>query len=292
MCYAHAYVNEELIRREQAQVDIEDRGYQFGDGVYEVVGIYAGKPILLNEHLNRLFESAKKISLELSSDFQSIKEKILKLIALNNIKKGIVYFQFTRGVSPRDHVFLNLEIKPNFVAYTKNLDIPSNYYRDGVKVVLSNDLRWMRCDIKSLNLLPNVLSKQEAAENDSFEAILHRENTVTEGSSTNLFIIKAGIVYTHPANNYILNGITRQKVIELCHELNFSVIEKAFNIETLISADEVFITGTRIDVVPVVKIDNYNIGNSKTGNITKKLQKAFNLFITEEIQYAEFNNLT
>lgn len=281
---SYVYINDELLKRHQAKVDIEDRGYQFGDGIYEVVGIYTGKPVLLDEHITRLFESSQKIDLELPYDFQSIKEKLLKLIDLNKINEGIIYFQFTRGVASRDHVFSNHDMKPNFVAYMKSVDIPTDQQENGVNTILSDDIRWDRCDIKSLNLLPNILAKQKAAEKGAFEAILHKGNIVTEGSSTNLFMVKDENLYTHPANNYILNGITRQKVIEICHELNVQVIEKPFTIESLINADEVFITGTRIDIVPVVKIDHYNIGQGKRGDITKKLQRAFSLFIKEATQ--------
>lgn len=155
------------------------------------------------------------------------------------------------------------------------MELPISLQEKGAKTILTDDLRWLRCDIKSLNLLGNVLAKQMAYDQEAFEAILHRNGTVTEGSSTNVFMVKDEVVYTHPANNFILNGITRLKVLELCDQLKIQVFERSFSIGQLREADEVFITGTKIDIIPVIEISGQKLSSGKPGFMTKKLHHAF-----------------
>jgi D-alanine transaminase len=269
-------LNGNLVEREK-MIDIEDRGYQFGDGIYEVVGVYDTTPFLMDEHLQRLQRSANELSIRLPFTLEEIKQQLLKLILLNEVKEGLVYLQITRGVAPRTHELPKEKIAPVVVAYTKPLGDLTTLQDHGSIAILHEDIRWLRCDIKTLNLLPNTMAKQKAVENDAVEAILHRGDTVTEASSSNVFIVKSGTVYTHPANNYILNGITRQKVIELCRELEIPVKEKAFTVEELIHADEVFITATKLDVVPITKIDEKVIGAGEPGKFSIMLLKEFRL---------------
>src|SRR5699024_6153878 len=141
--------------------------------------------------------------------------------------------------------------------------------------ILTPDIRWLRCDIKTLNLLPNAMAKQKAVEAGAVEAILHRDDKVTEASSSNVFIVKDDKVYTHPANNLILNGITRQKVIELCSQLNIPVQTEAYSVQHLIEAEEVFVTATKLDIVPIIEVDEHSIGDGVPGEITKKIVNAF-----------------
>ena len=152
----------------------------------------------------------------------------------------------------------------------------------GVRTILDEDIRWLRCDIKSLNLLGNLLSKQKAAEAGCFEAILHRGETVTEGSHSNICIIKDGVIITHPANNLILNGITRQKVLELCGKAQIPFEERAFTLDELYAADEVFSSGTTVEVMPVVEIEAKPVGNGKPGDVTRILQGLFTSAIEEQ----------
>lgn len=266
--------NDAVIERDNL-VNIEDRAYQFGDGIYEVVGVYNKELFLMDEHLERLLRSANEINIKLPFTKQEIKKKLLKLVAINGVVEGMVYLQVSRGVAPRSHELPNPETTPVVIAYTKPLGDLSKLQNEGSTAILTEDIRWLRCDIKSLNLLPNVLAKQKAVENNSIEAIFHRDNIVTEASSSNVFMVKSGELFTHPANNYILNGITRQKVIQICRDVNVKVREESFTAETLLQGDEVFITATKLDVVPITKIDDKEIGKGLPGSITLNILDEF-----------------
>jgi D-alanine transaminase len=277
----HVLLNDELLSRDKGIVDIEDRGYQFGDGIYEVFGVYNGKTFLLDEHLRRLVRSADELRLRLPYDMETLKKKLIELYRADAVLNGIVYVQVSRGVAPRDHAFPDASVPCRLIAYTMKKERPLELQASGTGAILSEDIRWLRCDIKSLNLLGNVLAKQKAREQQAFEAILHRDSTVTEGSATNVFIVKDGTVMTHPANNLILNGITRSKVLELCRKNDIPSQEISFSINQLMSADEVFITGTFIDIVPIVQLEGRNISNGVVGKITSGLQTHMNKLIAE-----------
>ncbi|MGD7044293.1 D-amino-acid transaminase [Jeotgalibacillus proteolyticus] len=273
--------NDQFVSREECTVDIEDRGYQFGDGVYEVIRIYSGKMFTGKEHITRLFESAEKIRLDLPFTKEELIENLYKLVEKNNLHTGTIYLQVTRGTSARQHQF-PLEGKPVFTAYTKEVARPEAQMNEGVKAIVAEDVRWLRCDIKSLNLLGNLLAKQEAYSQGSFEAILHREGTVTEGSSSNAFIIKNNKLFTHPATNLILNGITRRELIRLCPGIGLEVKEEAFTLDDLLEADEVFIASTTAEIMPIVQIDGKAVGNAAPGEWTQKLQSVFKASIQEQ----------
>lgn len=266
--------NDRFIKRDEAVIDIEDRGYQFGDGVYEVVRIYNGKPFQLDEHMERLERSLKEIRLPLPYEINELTENIKELIQRDPVGDGIVYLQVTRGKALRTHGFPS-ETNSVITAYTREMPRPVDHLNSGISAHLTADIRWLRCDIKSLNLLGNVLAKQEALENDCSEAIFHRGDTLTEGSSSNVFVKKDGAWYSHPATNLILNGITRRFVIELMASLNMPVHEQAVKLSDLLNADEVIVTSTTQEVMPVVSIDGEPIGDGDVGEWTKKLQGAF-----------------
>lgn len=278
----YVIVNGGVTDRVSAKVDIEDRGYQFGDGVYEVIRVYNGKMFTGKEHLNRLVESAKKIRMELPYTSEALAGMMEELISKNELQTGIVYMQFTRGTSPRNHVFPGTDVAPTFVAYTRKVARPEESMQKGVRTILDEDIRWLRCDIKSLNLLGNLLSKQKAAEAGCFEAILHRGQTVTEGSHSNISIIKDGVIITHPADNHILNGITRQKVLEVCSNEQISYEERAYSLDELFAADEVFSSGTTVEVMPVVEIEGKPVGNGEPGPMTRSLQELFKAEIEQQ----------
>ncbi|WP_201715928.1 D-amino-acid transaminase [Rossellomorea arthrocnemi] len=269
------FVNGELIDRDKAKIDIEDRGYQFGDGIYEVIRVYDGSTFTMKEHMERLYQSAEKMKLSIPYGEEEFTSKLLKLIELNGIGDGIVYVQVTRGVSPRQHHFPAKDVAGSVVAYTKDFPVPVGQMENGVTAKLVEDIRWLRCDIKSLNLLGNLLAKEEAASNGHFEAILHRGDTVTEGSSSNAFIVKDGVIYTHPVTNLILNGITRRVIESLCGKNGIMFQEKTFSVTELLGADEVFIASTTSEVMPVIEIDGKVIGEGKPGAVTKRLQSLF-----------------
>ncbi len=266
--------NDQLIDSQNCHINPEDRGYQFGDGIYEVIQVYQGHFFCLQEHLNRLFYSAEQINLPLVYDSRQISELLHNLIKQNQLITGQIYLQITRGYAPRNHAFPQ-DVKPVLTAYTMTKPQPSAKQIAGAKAITTEDIRWLRCDIKSLNLLANVLSKQLALDNNVDEAILHRDRTVTEGSSANIFIVKNGRIQTHPANNFILNGITRQVVLRLIKENDTPCLEEPFSLEKLYQADEVFLTGTTVEVLPVISIDNRAIGDGKTGVISKQLLDQF-----------------
>lgn len=274
--------NREILEKSEVTIDMEDRGYQFGDGVYEVVNVYNGIAFTLVEHVDRLYRSAEEIRLNIPIEREEVKQLIVRLINENNVKNGSIYLQITRGVAPRKHQY-DSKIKPLLVAYPLPFSDISNVQQQGVKAITAEDLRWLRCDIKSLNLLYNIMIKQEAHEKGAYEAILLRDDQVTEGSSSNIFIVKDDTIYTHPANNFILNGITRIKLLQLFHQKEWKVKEQPVSKQFLMSADEVFLTSTTNEVVPITTIDEVKINDGKPGSFTRKIQQAFTELVKAEI---------
>jgi D-alanine transaminase len=266
--------NGELKTRSDVKVDIEDRGYQFGDGIYEVIRVYNGEVFASNMHVNRLMDSAKLIQLKVPLTVAEIEALVKELIAEDKLRNGIVYMQLTRGVCSRTHAFPINEVEPVFVAYTKEMPYTGKV-KPGVKAVTTDDIRWLRCNIKSLNLLGNILAKQLAVEASCDEAIQHRDGTVTEGSSSNVAIMVNGTLKTHPATNLILNGITRQVMLKLCADNDIPYVEEAFTVEEMMAADEVLYTSTSVEVTPIINIDGQPIANGEPGPITKSVQKLF-----------------
>ncbi|MFV9510825.1 D-amino-acid transaminase [Tepidibacillus sp. LV47] len=271
-------INDQFMQRNQdTHIDIEDRGYQFGDGIYEVVRVYRGKPFRLDDHLDRFERSAKEIRLPLPMSKGETKLKITQLIEMNNLQDGIVYFQMTRGVAPRNHAFPE-KVKPVLTAYTKEFKRPINQLKNGIKVVTVEDIRWLRCDIKSLNLLGNVLAKQYAYDHQAEEAIQIRDNSVTEGSSSNFYIVKDGKIYTHPADHFILKGITRMVVEEISNQLGIPFIENVFSVKDIYRADEAFISSTTQEITPVIQVNDKTISNGP-GPIVRAIQAEFEKLI-------------
>lgn len=268
-------LNGELLERSKATIDIEDRGYQFGDGVYEVIRVYNGKMFTEEEHLDRLWASAASIGIEIPYSKKELQEQLKLLIEKDQLLLGTVYLQFTRGISPRKHPFPAGGVTPTFVAYSREVGRPVEKLQSGVKAIITDDIRWLRCDIKSLNLLGNLLANQKAAEAGCDEAVLHREGRVTEGSHSNISIVKDGKVYSHPANHFILNGISRRVMIEICKREEIPFIEEPFTVEELTQADEIFLTGTTVEVMPVVELAGKSISGGDPGPLTRKLQELF-----------------
>lgn len=279
----YIFINDEFVDESEGKINYSDRGYNFGDGIYEYIRIYDGKVFTSKEHYERLFRSAKEIGLNLEGySVEGLTEVTKTLAAKNNVVNGGVYIQVTRGVAPRNHPFPDVSTKPVFSAFSKSYDRPYEELKNGVKAITVDDIRWLRCDIKSLNLLGNVLAKEKAAQNGAAEAIMHRDQTVTEGSSSNVYAVKDGKIYTHPANNLILNGITRRIIKKSAEALNIPFIEEAFTLDFLNDADEVIISSTSIEVMPVIQVNDNKIGDGKVGQITKQLQKSFDNYIESE----------
>ncbi|MDH5164016.1 D-amino-acid transaminase [Heyndrickxia oleronia] len=267
--------NGEIVEKSEVNIDIEDRGYQFGDGIYEVIRVYNGHLFTKDEHIQRLYESAEKISIRIPFSKKDLMQRLEELVETNQLDTGIIYLQITRGTYTRQHGFPSEEIIPTYVAYTREMPIPQVSMDNGVKGLLVEDIRWLRCDIKSLNLLGNILAKQKAAEAGCYEAIQHRGEEITEGSSSNVFIVKDNCVITRPATNLILNGITRQVILKLCKENGIEYKEQIFSVNDLKQADEVFISSTTSEVMPIVHINELQINSGTPGKVTKKLQNLF-----------------
>lgn len=268
---------ETFTHRDDLQYPFEERGLQFGDGVYEVIRIYHGKYYLFDEHVDRLFRSAEAIQINLPFSKQEISDRLLELLEKNNMTSdGQVYLQVTRGSATRGHAF-PVDTVPNLYAYVKDLPRKSALMESGVSAITRRDTRWENCYIKSLNLLPNVLAKQEAVENNAFEAILHKDGVVTEGSSTNIYMVKSGIIYTFPATKRILHGCVRMAVERFTGDLDIPFIEEAFSTNDIPLADEMFLTSSTSEVMPIVQVDGQKIGDGQPGDITRKLQKAYEI---------------
>ncbi|MET1013451.1 MAG: D-amino-acid transaminase [Paenisporosarcina sp.] len=275
--------NNQLVNEEEINISKEDRGYQFGDGVYEVIRVYDGSMYTAKEHIDRLYESAEKIRLVIPYTKDVFHKMMYDLIEANEVVTGQVYVQVTRGASPRQHQFPTSSVECVITAYTKEVPRPVTQMANGVSAKTVEDVRWLRCDIKSLNLLGNVLAKQEAHDDGCFEAILHRGDVITEGSSSNMYGIYKGVLYTHPATNYILNGITRRVILECCKEIGLPVIEEPMSLEKLHEYEEFFMSSTTAEILPIIMIDQKPVGTGLPGSWTKKLQVAFEAKINKAV---------
>jgi D-alanine transaminase len=275
--------NDRLVKDEEIRLSKEDRGYQFGDGIYEVIRVYNGSMYTAKEHIDRLYESAEKIKLVIPYTKDVFHKMMYDLIEANEVTTGQVYVQITRGSSSRQHQFPIEAVEPVLTAYTKEVDRPVSQMANGVAAKTIEDVRWLRCDIKSLNLLGNIMAKQEAHESGCFEAILHRGDTITEGSSSNMYGIKDGVLYTHPATNLILNGITRRVILSCCEEIGIPVVEQPMSLSTVYANEEFFMSSTTSEIMPIVVIDGVPIGTGLPGEWTKKLQTAFEAKIEQAV---------
>ncbi len=270
------YLNGEYISHKQAMVSADDRGFVFADGVYEVIRSYDGTLFQVDAHLKRLERSLSGIRLRYKEAAQ-LEEIAEQLIRENDLasRDAIVYFQITRGVAPRLHRFPPEETPLTVYVCATEFRPNEDALKNGTKVILVPDIRWSRCNVKSVALLPNVLANQQAIEEGATEAIFIRDGAVTEGTHTNFCGIFNGQLLTAPKSNYILAGITRQIVIGLCRVLNIPVLEYPIFEDQIEQADEVMIVGTTSEITPVVRVNDLQIRNGKPGPITKKLQEAF-----------------
>ena len=272
-----AYVNGRFCPLAEAVVSVEDRGYQFADGVYEVVATYGGCPYALEPHFARLQGNLAALHLPLDIREYGLKTKLMEGIERSGFGETLAYIQVTRGVAPRRHEFPAVSVSPTVVMTFKELHrLPQDLYDRGVEVISTADLRWKRCDIKSIALLPNILAKQAAAQVGAFEALLvDAEGRVTEGASTSAFCIQAGRLYTAPIGPHILPSITRGTLLDLARKLGLPIDEEFCMLEQFKAADEVFLAGTTTEAMPVVRIDAAVIGDGAPGPITRQVRVAF-----------------
>ncbi|MGG0176720.1 D-amino-acid transaminase [Gottfriedia acidiceleris] len=278
---AKVLLNNRIVDLKSANVNILDRGYQFGDGVYEVIRFFNKSYFELDAHLIRLKESCEKIFIPFKMHLKKLESDLVYLMNTCDYDNGYVYIQISRGVMNRNHIYQDeANLKPQLIAYTVREDHrPLQQMEKGITAYITNDIRWLRCDIKSLNLLGSVLVKNEAYAKGAKEAILHRDGIITEGSATNVFIVKNSTLFTHPANHLILNGITRKVVLEIAKKERLEVKEIPFSIDELLNADEAFTTASVSDILPVTSVlideKSYPIGLGKRGEITKRIQDSY-----------------
>ena len=268
-----AYVNGRYLPHRRAAVHIEDRGYQFADGVYEVIAIQGGRLVDEKPHLDRLAKSLGAVSMEAPMGDRALVHVMKEVVRRNRVSNGILYLQITRGVAPRNHAFPDFGT-PSLVMTARATAGPApDLISQGCHVITVPDIRWKRCDIKTIALLPNILAKQQAKDAGAFEALqVDEQGFITEGTAANAWIITAdGVLVTRPADNAILDGITRRTVITLASRAQLQFEERPFSVDQAMSAAEAFLTGTTAFVMPIVTIDDRSIGDGRPGPFTKRL---------------------
>ncbi|HEV8680061.1 MAG TPA: D-amino-acid transaminase [Stellaceae bacterium] len=272
-----AYVAGRFVPHRQAGVHIEDRGYQFADGVYEVIAVQGGHLVDEAPHLARLQRSLAELRIAPPIGDAALKIVIREVIRRNDVDTGIVYLQVTRGVAPREHAFPKAA-KPTLVVTSRRSRPPDpRLGQDGIAVITIRDIRWQRCDIKSIALVANVLGKQQAKETGAWEAWqVDGDGYVTEGTSTNAWIVTGdGAVVTRAADHTILNGVTRRAVIDIIAHDGYRLVERPFTVAEAKAAREAFLTSTTADLLPVVRIDDTPVGNGAPGLLSEKLRAAY-----------------
>ena len=276
------FVNNEFVPAEKSALSPFDRGFLFADGVYESIRTYNKKLFRYEDHIDRLKRSLREIRLDFK-ELASIKNIIIELIKKNELENELlVYLQITRGAAfPRTHSFPKEKISPTIFISVQELKESKEEQTDGVKVILQEDVRWLRCDIKSISLLPVVLASQKATEENAAEAILLRDGMITEGTHTNFFAVKDETLYTAPKSKLILEGITRKVVLELCEKFKIDFREEFINKDDLKSFDEFFITSTTKEITPVTSIDYWTINEGNPGKITMSLQTVFKKLVED-----------
>ncbi len=273
-----AYVNGRYLPQREAAVNIEDRGYQFADGVYEVVHLYDGRLIDEDRHLGRLERSLRELRLPQPMSRAALRQVLLEVAHRNRLREGLLYMQVTRGVARRDHAFPSKHVPPSIVATIRRIPpYPTNVEAWTAAAITHPDERWARCDIKTVALTPNVLARQAAREQGVLEAILvDGTGMVTEGAATNFWMVdRVGVLRTRHLDNGILPGCTRDALLALMRENGIEFAERAFSRDELADAREAFITAATTFVRPIVRIDGKPVGDGTVGPVTRLL---FDLF--------------
>lgn len=270
------YLDGAYIPRAQARISIDDRGFLFGDGIYEVTRVVGGRPFEIERHLARLRYGLDELAIALALDDDALLAIHERLLAENGLADAdaLVYVQVTRGVARRTHHFPQPAVAPTVfasaAAYAPDLAVRER----GAAAITYPDLRWARCDLKTVNLLPNVLAKQHAEERGVLEAILVRDGAITEGSHTNVFAVIEGELRTYPRSDQILGGVTRDVVLELAAEQGIAIRERPIHTRDLARVDEIFLTGTTTDVTPVISVDGAPVGSGEPGPVARALYRA------------------
>lgn len=273
------YLNGEFVDHKKACVSVSDRGFVFGDGIYEVTRVINGSLIMENEHLSRLDEGLKGLKIDLDTAMrESISEISRELLVKNDLLSGeaTIYLQITRGAAfPRTHEFPHPSVKPTVYLAASPFTPHKELHNNGVDAITVMDVRWSRCNLKTVNLLPNVLAKQQAKDAGVNSAVMIRDGVITEGPSANIFCVKDGALYTYPASNYILNGITRRAVIKIADQKKIPLIQEPVRLEELHNIEELFFSGTTTDIQPVIEIDGKKVNGGLPGPVTRLIQEGY-----------------
>lgn len=274
------YVNGRYLPHDEARVHVEDRGYQFADGVYEVIAVRAGRLVDGPAHFARLARSLAALRIPAPMGDGALAIVLAETVRRNRVRDGIVYLQATRGRARRDHPFPARAVPSLVVSARAATATPARLLEEGVHVISAPDIRWARCDVKSIALLPNVLAKQAAREQGAYEAWqVDRDGFVTEGASTNAWIVaKDGALVTRPAGPEILNGVTRLRLIELARAAGVPVVERPFTLAEAKGAREAFLTSTTAFVLAVTQIDDAVVGNGRPGTRAQELRRIYEEF--------------
>lgn len=266
------YFNGEMVESGAKVVSLDDRGYCFGDGVYEVVRVYNGRAFAFSYHQDRLYRSMREMDIPVRMPPDELQELHEIMIEQSEITDGYIYLQITRGVSPRHHAFERSKLEPQMYMFIKPITTDLGALQQGVKAITLPDERWARVDIKTLNLIPNILAQTKAEKKGAYTAILVRNGIVTEGATSNVFVMKDGVCYTHPADHHILKGITRQLVVtRVAPTAGITIIEREFDEAFLKDADEIFFTDTIGGIIPITTLNREPVGDGKPGKAAKVL---------------------
>jgi len=268
------YLNGQFLPQSEARISVLDRGFIFGDGVYEVWRVIDGKLFAHDRHDRRLRRGLKDLELEVSAkDIDGLKGVAERLLRDNDLLsgEGTFYLEITRGAAPRTHAYPPSGTRATVFAMVSRFEVPHAQRAAGAKAITQDDVRWLRCDIKTVQLLPNVMAKQKAASAGALEAIFIRDGIVTEGTHTSVLGVKNGELRTHPLSPLILPSVTREIVLEIAREQGVRVSEKPFTATELFELDELFVSGTTTDVTPIVEVDGRRIADGKPGPISKAL---------------------
>lgn len=266
------YFNGEMVEPGAKVVSLDDRGYCFGDGVYEVVRVYNGRAFAFSYHQDRLYRSMREMDIPVRMPPDELQELHEIMIEQSEITDGYIYLQITRGVTPRHHAFERSKLEPQMYMFIKPITTDLGALQDGVKAITLPDERWARVDIKTLNLIPNILAQTKAEKKGAYTAILVRDGIVTEGATSNVFVMKDGVCYTHPADHHILKGITRQLVVtRVAPTAGITIIEREFDETFLKDADEIFFTDTIGGIIPITTLNREPVGDGKPDKAAKVL---------------------
>jgi len=265
------YLNGEFLPESQAHVSVLDRGFIFGDGIYEVIPVYGGKLFRLNEHLSRLQNSLDAIRITNPFSTTEWREILTELIHHNNGGDQSLYLQITRGSAKRDHALPKNSVPTVFAMSNELKPLANTIVKEGVAAITLKDIRWLRCHIKAISLLPNILLRQEALDQDAAEAILIRDGLATEGAASNLFAVIDGVITTPPKGPALLPGITRDLVLELAASNTLPCQEKTISLAELQQADEIWLTSSTKEILSVTQLDGKLVANGKPGPLYQRL---------------------